>query len=116
MTPWQLYEECEDKFDTLTNDLDECQRALTSGEDRGTLILQVPKQYAHCELRPLPIRVMLDKQGGSDHPYDGCHSLSNLQDELTLEKTTIFWGRGYNKECNCACLKVGYKERRQKRM
>ena len=56
---------------------------------------------------------MLDKRGGSDHPYDGCHSLSNLQDELTLEKTTIFCGRGYNKECNCACLKVGYKETRQ---
>ena len=27
MTPWQLYEECEDKFDALTNDLDECQHA-----------------------------------------------------------------------------------------
>ena len=51
MTPWQLYEGC---------DLDECQHALTNGEDRGTLILRVPKQYAHCELRP-SITVMLDK-------------------------------------------------------
>ena len=50
MTPWQLYEECGDKFDTLTNDLDRCQCALMNGEDRGTLILQVPKRYAHCEL------------------------------------------------------------------
>ena len=50
MTPWQLYEECENKFDALMNDLDECQHALTSGEDRGMLILQVPKQDAHCEL------------------------------------------------------------------
>ena len=48
MTLWQLYEECE--VDALTNDLDKCQHALTSGEDRGTLIFQVPKQYAHCEL------------------------------------------------------------------
>ena len=48
-----------------------------------------------------------------DHLYDGYHSLSNLQDELTLEKTTIFYRQGYNKECNCACLKVGYKETRQ---
>ena len=38
MTPWQLYKECED--DALTNNLDECQHALTSGEDRGMLILQ----------------------------------------------------------------------------
>ena len=50
MTPWQLYEECGDKFDALKNNLDECQHALMSGEDRGMLILQVPKQYAHCEL------------------------------------------------------------------
>ena len=55
---------------------------------------------------------MLDKRG-SDHLYDGYHSLSNLQDELTLEKTTIFCRQEYNKECNCACLKVGYKEMRQ---
>ena len=89
ITPWQLYEECEDKFDALTNDLDKCQRALTSGEDRGTLILQVPKQYAHCELRPLPIRVILDERK-SDHLYDGYHSLSNLQDELTTGKKHHF--------------------------
>ena len=40
---WPLYEECVQGVDTLTNNLDECQRTLSEGEtSRGLLILQVP--------------------------------------------------------------------------
>ena len=54
---WPLYEECVQGVDTLTNDLDECcQRTLSEGEtSRGSLVVQVPQQYADCALRLLMI-------------------------------------------------------------
>ena len=59
MVTWPLYEECVQGVDALTNNLDECQCALSKGEtSRGLLILQVPRQYADCTLHPF-MRVMV---------------------------------------------------------
>ena len=79
MVMWPLYEECIQGVDALTNDLDECQRALSEGEtSRDSLILQVPQQYANCTLRPF-MRVVVELS--RDPRLDGYHTIPNLNDK-----------------------------------
>ena len=92
---WPLNEECIQGVDALTNNLDECcQRTLSEREtSRDSLVVQVPRQYAACALRPL-MRVVID--ASYQDCFDGYHTIPNLTDELILERTTLFCRKGYD--------------------
>ena len=94
LVTWPLYEECVQGVDALANDLDECcQWTLSEVEtSRDSLILQVPRQYANCALRPF-LRVVI-KPDASQKLDDGYHTIPNLTNELILECTTLFCRRG----------------------
>ena len=75
--------------------------------------LLMPKQFSHLELRPwlwLDIIIMHDD---NDTAYDGYHSLSGVDDNLTLV-IFIFCSCGYNKNCNHpTCHKIDCKRNRK---
>ena len=77
---------------------------------RGSLVVQVLRQYANCALRPL-MRVVIKPD--ASQKLDGYHTISNFTDELILEHTTLFCRKGYDSICSssCDCLQLGYKER-----
>ena len=73
----------------------------------------MPKQFSHLELRPslwLDIIVMNDD---NDIAYDGYHSLSGVDDDLTLV-IFIFCSCGYNENCtHQTCHKIDRKRNRK---
>ena len=80
---------------------------------RMILPLLMPKQFSHLELQPslcLDIIIMHDD---NDTAYDGYHSLSGVDDDLTLV-IFIFCSRGYNKNCNhWTCQNIDRKRNRK---
>ena len=101
MVMWPLYEECIQGVDTLTNNLDECECALSEGEmSRGSLILEVPQQYANCTLCPF-MRVVVKLS--QDASLDRYQAVPNLNDKLISERTTLFCRKGYDSVCSSGC-------------
>ena len=76
--------------------------------------LLVPKQFSHLELRPaLWLDIIITHDDDNDMAYDGYHSLSGVDDDLTLV-VFIFCSRGYNKNCNHpTCHKIDRKRNRK---
>ena len=75
--------------------------------------LLVPKQFSHLELRPLLWLDIIIMHDDNDTAYDGYHSLSGVDDDLTLV-IFIFCSRGYNKNCNHqTCHKIDRKRNRK---
>ena len=113
------YKECEEKIDVITNEIDECMCMLMSPSHTPSslmmiLPLLVPKQFSHLELRPslwLDIIVMNDDNDTA--AYDGYHSLSGVDDDLTLI-IFIFCSCGYDKNCtHRTCHKINRKHNRK---
>ena len=44
--------------------------------------------------------------------FDGCHTIKSVQDEPYLENTTLFCTLGFQNDCICNCLQIGYKDKR----
>ena len=101
------------------NEIDERMRMLMSPSHTPSSLtmippLLMPKQFSHLELRPslwLDIIVMNDND--NDTAYDGYHSLSGVDDDLTLI-IFIFCSCGYNKNCtHQTCHKIDRKHNRK---
>ena len=114
MIKWPGYEECEEKIDVITNEIDKRMHMLMSPSHTPSLLMMIPpllmpKQFSHLELRPslwLDIIVMNDD---NDTAYDGYHSLSGVDDDLTLI-IFIFCSCGYNETCtHWTCHKIDHK-------
>ena len=77
--------------------------------------LLMPKQFSHLELRAslwLDIIIMHDDDD-NDMAYDGYHSLSGVDDDLTLV-IFIFCSCGYNKNyTHWTCHKIDCKHNRK---
>ena len=116
---WPGYEKCEEKYDVITNEIDERMRMLMSPSHTPSSLMMippllVPKQFSHLELRPsLWLDIIIMHDDDNDMAYDGYHSLSGVDDDLTLV-IFIFCSRGYNKNCNHpTCHKIDRKRDRK---
>ena len=119
MIKWPGYEECEEKIDVITNEIDERMRMLMSLSHTPSLLMMippllVPKQFSYLELRPsLWSDIIVMNDNDNDTAYDGYHSLSGVDDDLTLV-IFIFCSRGYNKNCtHRTCHKIDHKRNRK---
>ena len=109
---WPLYER-DLTTDALTNDLDDFQFALCNGDTtRAPTVMQIPRRYAHCALKPINVGLILKIQENDIEGFDGYHTIKSVQDELCLENTTLFCTLGFQNDCICNCLQIGYKDKR----
>ena len=119
MIKWPGYEECEEKIDVITNEIDERMHMLMSLSHTPSSLMMIPpllmpKQFSYLELRPsLWLDIIVTNDNDNNTAYDGYHSLSGVDDDLTIV-IFISCSHEYNKNCtHQTCHKIDRKRNRK---